>query len=502
MKWFLYISTFLFSISGFSQPANDDCADAITLTIGGGLICGEDGENSTLEGSECFTNYAGGSTEGTMWYRITATNDSLVLNFIETNSTICQPHIAIYGPYATGGGCNPACADQVYDELQAGDPGNHDLITGLSTTAGNADYLIQVQNNSCNGSGVSDIQFCLGIDEPAANGFSTGATLIDECGTVFNETTDGGYWNSGAGTSFADLDSTAGNDVAFVINNFAWNTFCSLTSGTWQITVNGVSNCNVPAPNDGIQAAVFTGTQASLTLEDSQSPINPGDNWTSATITVDSAECAYLGIDGFAGDVCDYQITLTNITGGCVVLPVDFLGLNAYRNENDVHLSWKTMSEVGNQYFIIERSTDGADYEEIGRINSIGDHHIEHVYQFTDDSAPSRNVYYRLSEFSNENEKTTLAIKYIKGETTDDYFNAYPNPTEGLLNVEFSQISPRLNSKIEIYNYQGEIIYSETFESSNGFNSRQINLHDFRSSNYLLRLTNDEKTFSSRILLK
>jgi len=275
-----------------------------------------------------------------------------------------------------------------------------------------------------------------------------------------------------------------------------------LTSGTWQITVDGVSNCNVPAPNDGIQAAVFTGTQASLTLQDSESPIDPGDTWTSTTITVDSAECAYLGIDGFAGDVCDYQITLTNITGGCVVLPIQFVGFNAYRNQKDVHLSWKTLSEVGNQYFIVERSSDGNDFRELGRINSIGDHYTEHDYHFTDQSAPSRNVYYRLSEYSNQNEKTVLAVKYIKGETADDYFNTYPNPSEGVLNVEFSQISPQLQSKIEIYNYQGQLMFSESFESSQGFNSKQINLQDLGSENYLLRLTNDEKTFSSRILLK
>jgi len=55
------------SAIGFAQPANDDCGSATTLTIDGGLTCGEDAASASLQGGECYTNYSGGSTESSMW---------------------------------------------------------------------------------------------------------------------------------------------------------------------------------------------------------------------------------------------------------------------------------------------------------------------------------------------------------------------------------------------------------------------------------------------------
>ena len=500
MKKFIFLTILIFSrIIGFGQPANDDCSSATTLTLDAGLTCGEDAASASLEGSECFTNYSGGSTESSMWYRITADNDSLVLNFIITNSPNCAPHIAIYGPFASGLGCNPACALQVYDQLQTGDPGNHELITGLTP---GLDYLIQIQNNSCGGPGDGDITFCIGMDNPADNALSTGATLIDECGTIFSESTDGGYWNSGTGTAFADLDSTAGNDVGFVINNFAWNIFCSLTSGTWQITVNGVSGCNLSAPNQGIQAAVFSGTQASLTLEGSQSPIAPGGSWTSPVITVDSSECAYLGIDGFAGDVCDYQVTLTNITGGCTILSTHFLGLNIIQKANSNVLTWIAENEYQNERFIIERSNDGEIFEEVGSLLSVGDHAEPHAYEFEDISGINTGVYYRLSEKSQTGEIKILAIKYLKQTKPDPIpLLVYPNPALSEVNIEIMQTEIRGDIEIEIVDLNGSIIQAYQMETTQGLNTTKLSLEGINSGTYLLKLVMDTEILFQKLVI-
>lgn len=91
-----------------AQPANDNWTGATTITVDAGLSCGTT-ENATLEGSECFTNYGGGSSEHTTWYRFNANDDSLVFSFNQTNFSNCvSPHVRIYGPFAPGGRCLPA----------------------------------------------------------------------------------------------------------------------------------------------------------------------------------------------------------------------------------------------------------------------------------------------------------------------------------------------------------------------------------------------------------
>lgn len=483
----------LLSSTGFSQPANDDCANAQSLTIDGGMSCGWQPSGADDQTGECTANYAGGQP-ATMWFSFTASNDSLVFNSINTNGTAGY-YINLYGPNPS---CVPGCGSQVSSTLANGDPGAHILFTGLTV---GANYLIQIDAPDWNGPGLPTQNLCVALYNPADNSGSAGAALIDECGTAFNESTDGGYWNNGTGTGFGNLDNnagttcptcgTAGNDVPYVINNVAWTYFCSLTAGTWQITVNGVSNCTLAAPNQGVQATVFSGTSNSLVYEDHQSPIAPGASWTSNTITVNAGECAYLTIDGFAGDICDYSVTLTNITGGCVILSVNFLGLDAYYSDEGVVLNWKVGSESNNDKFIIERSSDGTNFYPIGEVPSIGDHSSVHEYQFVDNRFSSENLYYRLSMIDQNGKIEQLAYKYFIINPTQEDLQVYPNPTEGALHVKYICKKMNENTTIEVYNLQGELMISNNYRLEGGENDLELDVTDLAEGKYILRVITD-----------
>jgi hypothetical protein len=499
-KIFLYISLLIGGTS-FSQPGNDDCADATALTIDGGLSCGQTATDATAETGECVTNWAGNGNS-TVWFSFTADNDSLVINYVETVTD--GEMLAVYGPGAT---CQPACATQIYEEQQVGDPGHHILLTGL--TVGGT-YLIQVDATDPNSpNDPSNLEFCMGIATPDANAVPGGANLLDECGTAFTETTDGGYWQSGTGTGFNNLDGNAGttcsgcpagDDTPFIINNAAWNTFCSLTAGTWQITVDNITNCNLAAPNAGIQASVFTGTTTALVNEDnSASPQAPSTSWTSSIITVDSAECAFLMIDGFAGDVCSYDVTLTNITGGCAILDVEFMAFNAYRNGGIVEHDWKIASELNNDYFILEKSYDGENFREIGKIVSIGNHSNSHEYYFKENNSDSRNAYYRLSEVNNDGLKSHLAIKYLKGNAEDnDLFTVYPNPASSDISFEFNNNGRNQQVEFLVYNLSGELVYSSIENVQIGFNVFNQDVSLLEQGSYLVKLVASDKVWNTR----
>ena len=415
-KFFAIFFCTAFNLVGHSQATYDNCADALAnpITLGDPASCGETATPAGTEAGECLTNWAG-NQNSTMWASFTATDDSAVINYVETTSD--GEMLKVYGPNS---GCQPPCGDQIYSAQQVGDPGHHILLTGLTV---GAVYLVQIDATDPNSpSQFSDLEYCFGISEPSDNGLSSGATLIDECGFAFTETTDGGFWQSGTGTGFANLDGnagttcggcTAGNDVSFVINNAAWNTFCSLTTGTWTITVDNVSNCQLTGA--GVQAVVFTGTSTNLTNEGQSSPV-PAGGWTSPVITVNSGDCAFLMIDGFAGDICEYDVTLTNVSGGCVitVLSVDFKWLALSQSENGTLLNWEVASESNNNKYIIERSDDGENWSEIGTVKSIGNHTSTYNYEYLDDRNKARDVYYRLSVEDNDGKLDVLSIKYLK----------------------------------------------------------------------------------------
>ncbi len=53
-------------------------------------------------------------------------------------------------------------------------------------------------------------------------------------------------------------------------------------------------------------------------------------------------------------------------------LPVTLLNFTARPNHNTVLVSWATSLEANSKYFIIERSADGRNYAEIGRVAGAG----------------------------------------------------------------------------------------------------------------------------------
>lgn len=493
-----------------AQPANNDCASAVNMTVDGALDCAEAASGANEQGGECITSWAGAGNS-TMWYSFDATNDSLVLNFVETNAA--APFLRVYGPFAPGGGCIPACASAIYSAQQVGDPGHHILLTGLSTPPANNHYLVQIDAADPNGPSNSALEFCININTPATNATASGATLIDECGTAFSNTTNGGYYQAGTSIGFNNLDGNngttcgtcgqAGDDTPFVINNVSWSTFCSLTAGTWQITVNGISGCNLAAPNAGIQASVFTGTSGSLTNQgNSASPLAPGASYTSPTITVNAGECAFLMIDGFAGDACNYSVTLTNITGGCVILPVGFAGLNIYQNENNVELSWDVYSETDNAFFTIERSFNGSDFTEVTRVPSIGNHSHLHTYTTQDRIIGAESIYYRLTSTDMNGEMTVLTVKYIQGdiESDPDHFLVYPNPVSDFVNIEFNNPLAEASATVQIYNTTGTVYQINTYEALHGMNNISVDLNSLPAGNYIIRVTTPYATHTEKIL--
>lgn len=378
----------IFFSSTFAQPPNDDCNNAIQLT-NGNQLCGQNSQNATPE--NCYADFAG-SNESDMWYYFQATNDTMVLQFLQTNTTNLYPVIMVYGPFNTPtGGCGTPgvtaipcnCGSPAYDFditpntdyqgtegncylISNGDPGNYMPLYGL--TVGQY-YLVRIQNNNGGGPGSRWVQFCIGIDEPATNALPQGSATIDQCGTTFSGTTSGGYTGAffctaSGGYLFGDPDCDGTGEISFVVNNPSWYSFCPATSGTWQVTYT-ITNCTFSGANAGGQIAILKdpdgGAPTNLDpVQQSSSScgaignaqVPPGCSWTSNTFTVNAGECAYLLVDGFAGDACDYTVELTNVSGGCILLDLMVFHFQITCQDNTRIIGWEGTSDENSQYIL------------------------------------------------------------------------------------------------------------------------------------------------------
>lgn len=80
-----------------------------------------------------------------------------------------------------------------------------------------------------------------------------------------------------------------------------------------------------------------------------------------------------------------------------VVLPEELLSFTAEPVGARVQLSWRTASEIGSDYFGLERSVDGIAFEEIGRVTAAHESQSEIAYEAFDDAPFVGMSFYRLA---------------------------------------------------------------------------------------------------------
>ncbi len=72
-----------------------------------------------------------------------------------------------------------------------------------------------------------------------------------------------------------------------------------------------------------------------------------------------------------------------NVADPCTTLPVDLLGFDFTCSANRITLEWQTSAEFNNDYFDIQYTENGYDFESVGRLSGAGNssNYIEYSYQ-------------------------------------------------------------------------------------------------------------------------
>jgi len=126
---------------------------------------------------------------------------------------------------------------------------------------------------------------------------------------------------------------------------------------------------------------------------------------------------------------------------GCT-LPVTFGGFSGKSGSNGIELKWQTWTEIKNQRFEVERSTDALKFTSVGTVASKalnGNHQGQLNYQFTDaNPAPGVN-YYRIRQIDKDGSSEyskMVKVSYNIQESNSIVRNYYPNPVSDKLFIQ------------------------------------------------------------------
>ncbi len=144
-------------------------------------------------------------------------------------------------------------------------------------------------------------------------------------------------------------------------------------------------------------------------------------------------------------------------------LPVMLVSFNAKEcsARTCVNFSWQTASEFNSDYFIIERSTDGINFLNIGKRSAAGYSTLLLSYSFTDDNPAPGTNYYRLNQFdfNGMHEYSPVRAVFYSGNSV--VISVYPNPFSTSININIYNTSQTVkygfdNYRMEIYNALGD----------------------------------------------
>lgn len=176
----------------------------------------------------------------------------------------------------------------------------------------------------------------------------------------------------------------------------------------------------------------------------------------------------------------------------CKTLPIELISYTGEVQAQGNYLKWQTATEIDNDYFTLERSTDGINFELIDNQSGSGTTSTPQSYDYLDRDAPNGISYYRLWQTDYDGTTAYVGIvTLVRGESSLAITSLQPIPVLENLEIVFTSI---IESQVEltVYDALGRHMGTESLGATTGINSHTINVSDYAAGMYFLNITQGE----------
>jgi hypothetical protein len=184
-------------------------------------------------------------------------------------------------------------------------------------------------------------------------------------------------------------------------------------------------------------------------------------------------------------------------------LPVELTSFTGSYENPVVALNWKTASELNNNYFTLERSASGVQFEEVAKIPGSGTTSEAHQYAYVDPSPFPKETYYRLKQTDfDSNFEYSKIIRVETGKEPKRKLSIYPNPSDGnIIHFTYGDTPFQLN-QIEIISQQNVTLVSHTQEATSGTDFSYQLSRPLPPGMYIVRVKFNNKLESIKLVVK
>jgi choice-of-anchor B domain-containing protein len=251
--------------------------------------------------------------------------------------------------------------------------------------------------------------------------------------------------------------------------------------------------------NDTLKIFLDNGSETEVVrmfYSNAQDSNTPTSTWVQASVSLSELTIpltATMSFGALIGDNNGGHLVEGGIDNFSIVqgnsLPVDLIEFTATRlGKQSARLSWTTATEVGSDYFDVERSTDGLAFAPIGRVSAAGNSNQTEEYQFDDERGLAGRNFYRLRQVDLDGQITFSEVRLVTLEGELEKVKAWPNPAE-----EFLKLSSSFSGPIIIYRQNGALVGQQQLATG-----QAVDISKLPAGYYLLRAGEEVIPFVKR----
>jgi len=194
-----------------------------------------------------------------------------------------------------------------------------------------------------------------------------------------------------------------------------------------------------------------------------------------------------------------------------IPLPIELISFKARVENNNVVLEWVTASEINNNFFTLERSLDGRNFEVIGYIDSKapgGNSNQILRYRHIDRNPPEGILYYRLKQTDYDGAfeySAIISILHRSVPETGLKLILHPNPSDGTgFQILATGLSYNEITRIIITDISGRTVYSNEWvsEPSGSISKKIVPQSRLRPGLYIVTVMGTSGKTSGRLLVR
>ena len=514
----------LLTLAAFSQTGFSQCNDTPGQQLTVGASCSPVAFNSITNINYWDDSWYYGVCgeddwdDAWMWFDATST-----MTTITYTPTLGDPILTLFQGPCTPGDISIACKD---------DFGNLGAETVTIATVPGARYRVRIQRYNSNANMTGNI--C--VFNAAISG-GGGATSASDCPIAANVCTNLSFQidPNGSGTVY-EMPEPGTFSNPFNANPGGSGHMGCLQSGefnsTWMVVnVATAGNLQFTFGGGGAQAGYFdwimypySGPNTCISvMNNALAPVRC--NWNSNS-SGGTGLASPVPAGGNAGNFEPplavtagqrFLICFSNYSNLATTVPLDFMtgpgnagvsctplgfsmqGLSVDCLEGVRKLAWSAPNGTNPEKFEIQKSRNNVDWELAGTVyNGVsGEDGI--AYTFIDETDPDMLTYYRVKQYSGDGETTYSTIISADCDSDRDLFRVYPNPTNGLMSLEYKSSA---DTELNFYDVCGKAVYTQPLERTMKSKTVQVQATEVPAGMYLYKLLVDGEVKTGTVIIQ